>query len=68
MTKTSLAGRKIAYHCHNGRQVIAIVTTHDLDTDILTVHQAVYADTLQPVNYRLGGAAVHVNDTVLLNI
>lgn len=68
MTKTSLAGRKIAYYNNNGKQVIAIVTSHDLDTDILTVHQAVYADTLAQVQYRLGGATLIANDVVLLNI
>ena len=68
MTKTSLAGRKIAYYNHSGQHIIAIVTLHDLDTDILTVHQAVYADTLQPVNYRLGGATVHIDNVILLNI
>lgn len=66
--KTSLAGRKIAYYGNSGRQIIAIVTTHDIDTDTLTMHQAVYADTLAPVNYRFGGDTIQADSVIVLNI
>lgn len=59
---------KLVIFDNRNRKVIAVVSIHDKDTNILTIHNAVFSSNLQPINFKWGGITIHKDKVQLLNL
>lgn len=59
---------KLVTFDNRNRKVIAVVSIHDKDTNILTIHKVVFASNLQDISFKWGGITIHKDKVQLLNL
>lgn len=63
-----LTNHTVTFTNRQGVKLLALVTDHDTDTNMLTVHTAVNAATLKPFNFRFGGKSMSANNVTVVNL
>lgn len=63
----NLQGKLVTFKSKHG-VAIARVTSHDTDTNVLLVHDAVLVDTLKPLKFLWGGRTLPLSRVIPLDI
>lgn len=62
-----LTNKIVTFDSKNGK-ALGKVSTHNTETNILTIHTSILVSTLKPIIFKWGGINIHKDDVQLLNL